>query len=83
MVDRGIRAVLTCVDPSHLDASFGGRELDAALLDDLPAGVDPCGEHGEFHTFVHDGPGFARPVPVRVGTSVERDGFVYTDLLLD
>ena len=82
MVDRGIRAVLTCVDPSQLDASFGGRELDAALLDDLPAGVDPCGEHGEFHTFVHDGPGFARPVPVRVGTSVERDGFVCTDLLL-
>jgi uncharacterized protein (TIGR00290 family) len=81
MVDRGVRATLTCVDPRQLDAGFAGRAYDADLLADLPPGVDPCGEYGEFHTFVHDGPGFARPLAVRTGEVVERDGFVFADVL--
>jgi uncharacterized protein (TIGR00290 family) len=80
MIDAGMRAYLTCVDPQALDASFAGREFDAALLADLPAHVDPCGENGEFHSFVFDGPMFAHAVPVRVGDVVERDGFVFADL---
>jgi uncharacterized protein (TIGR00290 family) len=81
MVDAGIRATLTCVDPRRLDASFAGRAFDHDLLADLPPAVDPCGENGEFHTFVHDGPGFAAPLGVRVGEVVERDGFVFADVL--
>lgn len=81
MVAAGLRARLTCVDPKQLPASFAGREFDAALLGDLPAGVDPCGERGEFHTFAYDGPMFRRPVPVLTGEIVERDGFVFADLL--
>ncbi len=80
MVDRGVRAVLTCVDPRVLPASFAGRTFDAALLADLPPGVDPCGENGEFHTFVWDGPGFSSPVDVTAGDVVERDGFVFCDV---
>src|SRR5262249_12956489 len=80
MVRRGMRAKLTCVDPKVLPASFAGREFDDSLLADLPAGVDPCGENGEFHTFVYDGPMFRWPVPVVVGEVVERDGFVFVDL---
>lgn len=81
MVDRGVRATLTCVDPRHLDPGFAGREYDDQLLAELPQGVDPCGENGEFHTFVHDGPGFAHPLAVRTGEVVERDGFVFADVL--
>lgn len=81
MLDRGVRATLTCVDPRQLDAGFAGRAYDATLLAELPHGVDPCGENGEFHTFVHDGPGFAHPLAVRPGEVVERDGFVFADLL--
>jgi uncharacterized protein (TIGR00290 family) len=81
MVRAGLRARLTCVDPRQLPASFAGREFDAHLLADLPAGVDPCGERGEFHTFACDGPMFRHPVPVRAGAVVERDGFVFADLL--
>jgi uncharacterized protein (TIGR00290 family) len=81
MIRAGQKAVLTCVDPRVLSASFAGRAFDPALLADLPAGVDPCGERGEFHSFACDGPAFARPVPVRVGEVVERDGFVFADLL--
>jgi uncharacterized protein (TIGR00290 family) len=80
MVDGGLRARLTCVDPKSLDARFAGREFDAALLAELPASVDPCGERGEFHTFAYDGPMFRRPVPVRGGEVVTRDGFVFADL---
>ena len=80
MIDAGIRAVLTCVDPSQLDPAFAGRQFDASLLADLPASVDPCGERGEFHTFVYDGPGFSSPVAVEVGDVVERDGFVFCDV---
>jgi uncharacterized protein (TIGR00290 family) len=78
-VALGFRAVLVCVDPRQLDASFCGRELDAALLAELPPSCDPCGENGEFHTFVYDGPIFARPVPIEAGEVVERDGFWFAD----
>jgi uncharacterized protein (TIGR00290 family) len=80
MIAGGLRAKITCVDPKVLPASFAGREFDEKLLSDLPTGVDPCGENGEFHTFVYDGPMFQRPVPVSVGDIVERDGFVFADL---
>jgi uncharacterized protein (TIGR00290 family) len=81
MIAAGVRAVLTCVDPRALPASFAGRAFDAELLADLPPGVDPCGERGEFHSFVWDGPGFAAPIPVTPGDVVERDGFVFCDVL--
>jgi uncharacterized protein (TIGR00290 family) len=81
MIASGLRARLTCVDPRKLDRSFAGREFDAALLRDLPEGVDPCGENGEFHSFAWDGPMFRRPVPVRLGEVVEREGFCFADLL--
>jgi uncharacterized protein (TIGR00290 family) len=81
MVDAGLRARLTCVDPKSLDPRFAGREFDAALLAELPPSVDPCGEHGEFHTFAYDGPMFRHPVPLRAGEVVTRDGFVFADLL--
>jgi uncharacterized protein (TIGR00290 family) len=81
MIAVGLDARLVCVDPSRLDRSFAGRTFDRALLAELPAGVDPCGENGEFHTFVADGPMFARPVPVSAGIIVERDGFVFADLV--
>ena len=81
MIDARLRARLTCVDPKSLDARFAGREFDATLLAELPASVDPCGERGEFHTFAYDGPMFRRPVPIRGGEVVTRDGFVFADLL--
>ena len=81
MIALGQRAVLTCVDPRALPRAFAGRAFDAALLRELPAEVDPCGERGEFHSFAWDGPAFRRPVPVRVGEVVDRDGFVFADLL--
>jgi diphthamide synthase (EF-2-diphthine--ammonia ligase) len=78
---RGIRAVITCVDPSAAPKAIAGRWYDQALLRELPAGVDQCGENGEFHTFVADGPGFACPLDVSTGMTAERDGFVFTDVL--
>jgi uncharacterized protein (TIGR00290 family) len=81
MLAGGLRARLTCVDPRVLAPDFAGRAFDASLLADLPPGVDPCGENGEFHTFAWDGPMFREPVPVRGGEVVERDGFVFADLL--
>jgi len=81
MLDAGLRARITCVDPRVLAGSFAGREFDRQLLEDLPPGVDPCGENGEFHTFAWDGPMFARPVPIRAGEVVTREGFVFADLL--
>jgi uncharacterized protein (TIGR00290 family) len=81
MLAGGLRATLTCVDPRVLPASFAGRPFDASLLADLPPGVDPCGEKGEFHTFAWDGPMFREPVRVRAGEVVARDGFVFADLL--
>ena len=81
MLAGGLRAVLTCVDPKKLDATFAGRAFDEKLLADLPATVNPCGENGEFHTFACAGPMFASPIPVEVGKVVERDGFVFADIL--
>ncbi len=81
MIHAGVRAVLTCVDPAQLPAEFVGRAFDRDLLADLPDGVDPCGERGEFHTFVWDGPGFASPIGIAIGEVVERDGFVFCDVL--
>jgi uncharacterized protein (TIGR00290 family) len=80
MVAGGLEARLTCVDPRRLDRSFAGRRFDTALLADLPPGVDPCGENGEFHSFAYAGPMFVEPVAVRTGTTIERDGFVFCDL---
>ncbi len=80
MVASGLRAVLTCVDPKQLQERFVGRLYDAALLAELPAGVDPCGERGEFHTFCFAGPMFASEVAVQVGETVSRDGFCFIDL---
>lgn len=83
MIASGLRARVTCVDPQQLPASFAGREFDAGFLADLPPAVDPCGERGEFHTFAYDGPMFHYPVPVQSGEIIERDGFVFADLLLN
>ncbi len=80
MIGAGLRARLTCVDPKQLPGSFVGREFDAKFLAELPAGVDPCGERGEFHTFAYDGPMLRQAVPVRLGEIIERDGFVFADL---
>jgi diphthamide synthase (EF-2-diphthine--ammonia ligase) len=81
MLAAGLEATITCVDPRQLDATFVGRRWDTALLDALPATVDPCGERGEFHTFCHAGPMFARPIPVSAGVTVEREGFVFADVV--
>jgi uncharacterized protein (TIGR00290 family) len=81
MVAAGLRTRITCVDPKQLDRSFAGREFDAAFLADLPPAVDRCGENGEFHSFAYAGPMFERPVAVRSGEIVDRDGFVFADVL--
>ena len=81
MIAGGLDAVLTCVDPRQLDRAFAGRHFDASLLADLPASVDPCGERGEFHSFCCAGPMFSSPISVKVGEIVERDGFVFRDLV--
>jgi uncharacterized protein (TIGR00290 family) len=83
MLASGLEARLTCIDPRVLSPSFAGRVFDQALLADLPAGVDPCGENGEFHTFAWNGPMFRSPVAIRGGEVVARDGFVFADLLPD
>lgn len=83
MIASGLRTHISVVDKSKLDASFAGRLFDEDLLRDLPPGIDPCGENGEFHTCVSAGPMFARPLAIRAGEVVDRDGFVFADLLLD
>ncbi len=80
MIEGGLRAHLTCVDPRKLDRRFAGRAFDRGLLEELPAAVDPCGENGEFHSFAWAGPMFNRQIDVQVGEVVERDGFVFADL---
>jgi diphthamide synthase (EF-2-diphthine--ammonia ligase) len=81
-IERGYRAILACVDTQQLDAAFCGRDFDDALLADLPAGVDPCGENGEFHTCVHAGPIFGDAIALERGERVLRDGrFQYVDLV--
>ena len=81
MIAGGLEARLTCVDPRVLPGGFAGRAFDRALLGDLPSGVDPCGERGEFHTCVTAGPMFAQALDVRVGVTVSRDGFVFADVV--
>jgi uncharacterized protein (TIGR00290 family) len=81
MLAGGLSAYLTCVDPRKLDRGFAGRRFDAALLGALPPGVDPCGENGEFHSFANAGPMFRAEIPVCPGEVVERDGFIFADLL--
>jgi len=81
MIEAGVEAHLAVVDMKKLPASLAGRRFDAALLDALPVGADPCGENGEFHTFVSAGPMLARKIPVSVGETVERDGFAFADLV--
>jgi uncharacterized protein (TIGR00290 family) len=81
-IEAGFEAILVCVDPTKLDPSFAGRRFDADLLDDLPPSVDPCGENGEFHTFVYAGPIFSQRLACKTGEIVKRDGFVFCDLLM-
>jgi uncharacterized protein (TIGR00290 family) len=83
MIDGGLRARLTCVDTRRLDPSFAGREFDRALLQDLPPDVDPCGENGEFHSCVYEGPMFRRPLRVRGGELVAREPFLFADVQLE
>jgi uncharacterized protein (TIGR00290 family) len=82
MIGAGLEARITCVNPRRLDRSFAGRAFDASLLADLPPDVDPCAERGEFHTCCSAGPMFTQPVPLQVGETLERDGFVFTDVEL-
>ena len=81
MITAGLKATLTCIDPSKLDPGFAGRRFDETLLADLPTHIDPCGENGEFHSFAHAGPMFAQEIPITPGDTVTRDGFVFADLL--
>lgn len=81
MIAAGLRARLTTVNPQRLDPSFCGRVFDRSLIDDLPAAVDPCGENGEFHSFAFEGPMFQRPVSHQLGEIVERDGYVFADVI--
>ena len=81
MIDGGLEAYVTCVDRQKLPASFAGRRYDLGLLADLPAGVDPCAENGEFHTFACAGPMFTRPIAIKTGEVLTRDGFVFCDVM--
>jgi uncharacterized protein (TIGR00290 family) len=81
MIGGGLRALLTCVDPRRVSRSLAGRAFDASLVAELPPGVDPCGENGEFHSFAWAGPMFAAPLAVVPGEIVEREGFVFADVL--
>jgi uncharacterized protein (TIGR00290 family) len=83
MIDSGLVAHLVCLDPNRTPASLAGRRFDAALLKEFPAHIDPCGENGEFHTVVTQGPMFSAPIGVSIGQTVERDGFVFTDVIPD
>ena len=83
MMAAGVKAKITCVDPSKLDKSYAGRDFTPGFLEDLPERVDPCGENGEFHTFVYDSPVFSHPISVQTGEIVERDGFVFADVVSD
>ncbi|MEO5740812.1 MAG: ATP-binding protein [Vicinamibacterales bacterium] len=82
MIAAGLKARLTCIDPRKLDRSFAGRTFDRELLNDLPSGTDPCGENGEFHSFAVGGPMFTKEINVKTGDTVDRDGFVFTDLMI-
>ena len=81
MIGSGLRAVITCVDPKQIPKEFIGREYNESFLNDLPEGVDPCGENGEFHSFVFDGPMFNKHMEISLGNVVHRDGFVFIDVV--
>lgn len=81
MLAAGLKTRITCIDPKQLAASFAGREFNQQFLNDLPEGVDPCGENGEFHSFAYAGPMFKQPINISLGEVVERDGFVFADLI--
>ncbi len=83
MIESGLKAKIACVDPKVLPGSFAGRDFDHAFLAELPAGVDPCGENGEFHSLAYDGPMFHEPLSVSVGEIIEKDGFIFADLVLN
>ena len=80
MIRHGLKAVITCLDPKQMPRHFAGREYDESFLNDIPDNVDPCGENGEFHSYVFDGPIFDRPINISVGEVVDRDGFVFADV---
>jgi uncharacterized protein (TIGR00290 family) len=80
MLDAGLQAIVTCVDPRQIDPALAGRAYDASFLEALPPTADPCGERGEFHTFCHAGPMFRTPIPAVSGEVVEREGFVFADV---
>jgi uncharacterized protein (TIGR00290 family) len=82
MLAGGLRSRVVCLDPKKLSPAFAGRDIDPSLLSELPPTVDPCGENGEFHSFVHAGPMFTRSIPIQTGETVTRDGFVFTDVFL-
>jgi uncharacterized protein (TIGR00290 family) len=82
MIASGLKAKITCVDPKVLPREFAGRDFDSPFLKDLPPTVDPCGENGEFHSFVYAGPGFRHPINVSAGEIIERDGFVFSDIVI-
>jgi uncharacterized protein (TIGR00290 family) len=82
MIDAGVKTRIVCIDPKKLPREFAGRDVDEAFLQDLPAGIDPCGENGEFHTCVYDGPMFRHAIPIESGEVVERDGFIFADIKL-
>ena len=81
MIEAGVKAKVTCVDPRKMDRFFAGKEFDQQFLDSLPPSIDPCGENGEFHSFVYESPVFSCPIRVATGEVVERDGFVFADVL--
>jgi uncharacterized protein (TIGR00290 family) len=83
MIDSGLVAYLVCLDPNRTPAKFAGRRFDATLLQEIPQYLDPCGENGEFHTVVTQGPMFSAPIGVSIGQTVARDGFVFTDVIPD
>lgn len=80
MIDAGLKTRITCIDPNKLSANFAGREFNQQFLDDLPDGIDPCGENGEFHSFTYAGPMFKKPINISAGDVVEREGFIFADL---
>ena len=82
MIAFGLRAKITCIDPSKLPREFAGRTFDTELLAELPDDIDPCGENGEFHSFTYQDPMFSDNIPIQQGEIVERDGFVFADILL-
>ena len=82
MIDAGVKTRIVCIDPKKMPREFAGRDLDEEFLRDLPEGIDPCGENGEFHTCVYDGPMFRHAIPIEGGEVVERDGFVFADVKL-